>query len=55
MLKVQRKNIHQIDLIFLLLADLEVNHAKLEQAFALVNMGYSNVLQTHITVGVEKY
>jgi hypothetical protein len=40
MLKAQRKNIRQVDLIFLLLADLESNRAKLEQAFALVNMGY---------------
>jgi hypothetical protein len=40
LLKAQRKNIRQADLIFLLLTDLEVNHAKLEQAFAPVNMGY---------------
>jgi len=61
LLKAQRKDIRQADLIFVLPADLQhhlkVNHAKVEdrQAFAQVKMGYWNVVQTHIRVGAEKY
>jgi hypothetical protein len=59
LLKAQRKDIRQADLIFVLPADLQrhlaVNHAKLEDILAFATVKKWNVVQTRIRVDVEQY